>query len=106
MGKPKYHIPGFSERIADYAEKRVLDFVQFSPYHMRVSDGGYTAMDLWTTGRYFIVMTDYQETMDGNVAERQGEKGNLPIDNLWPFLDTVFFGADMTDVALVKEHQN
>ena len=103
MGKPKYHIPGFAEKISNYAEKRMLDFVQFSPFHMRVSDGGYTTLDVWSTGRYYIVTTDYAEMYDSAIVERQGEKGNIPVDNLWPFMDGIFFGADMAKEALVKE---
>lgn len=91
MAKQKNHIPGLSEKIKDYADKRMLDFAQYSPYHMRVMDGGYVVLDVWTTGRYYIVMTDYYKMTDDNVVERQGEKGQLPINNLTPFLDKIFF---------------
>jgi hypothetical protein len=103
MAKQKNHIKGFSERLQQYAEDRSLDFHQYSPYHMRIMDGGYVVLDTWTTGRYYIVMTDYYKLTDGSIVERQGEKGDLPIDNLWSFLDTIFYGADMAEHTNIKE---
>lgn len=103
MSRQKNHISGLSERLTNYAEKRLLDFHQYSPYHMRITDGGYVIVDVWTTGRYFVVMTDYYLFLDGVVAERAGEKGTLPLDTLWPFLDTLFFGADMSAHTDSKE---
>lgn len=91
MGKQKNHIPGLSEKLKDYADKRTLDFAQYSPYHMRIMDGGFVVIDVWTTGRYYIVMTDYNQMTDGNVVERQAEKGQLPLETLTPFLDKIFF---------------
>lgn len=91
MAKPKNHIPGFGDRIAAYSEVRALDLHQYSPYHFRIMDGGYIVVDLWTTGRYFILTTDYDEMTDGNVIERGGEKGNLPVDKLSDFLDDIFY---------------
>lgn len=103
MSKQKNHITGMADRISQYAERRMLDFSQYSPYHMRLMDGGFVVLDVWTTGRYFIVMTDYQEMTDGNLIERQGEKGQLPLVDLWPFLDTIFFGGDMSEHTDIKE---
>lgn len=91
MSKPKNHIPGIVETLRDYASKRMLDFHQYSPYHMRIMDGGYVVVDVWTTGRYFIVMTDYAEMTDNNIVERQGEKGQLPVNDIENFLDKIFF---------------
>lgn len=91
MSKPKNHIPEFGGRLAAYAELRGLDLHQYSMYHFRIMDGGYVVVDAWTTGRYFIVMTDYNEMTDGNIVERQGEKGNLPISELSEFLDDIFY---------------
>jgi hypothetical protein len=102
MSKQKNHIAGLNDRLMEYAEKRMLDFHQYSPYHMRMMDGGFVVADFWTTGRYYIVMTDYQEMLDGNVVERQGEKGQLPLEDLWPFLDTLFYGDDMSDHTDIK----
>ncbi len=107
MAKQKHHIPGLSERLVNYAERRALDFAQYSPYHMRIMDGGYTVLDVWTTGRYYILTTDYMEMTDGAIIrERGGEKGWLPTANekeLWPFLDTIFYGEDMSDSSDIKE---
>ncbi len=91
MAKPKYHIPGFGEKLSNYAEENLLDLHQYSPYHFRIMDGGYTVLDAWSTGRYYVVTTDYNELTDGNVVERAGEKGNLPINMLEEFLDELFF---------------
>lgn len=91
MSKQKNHIAGLVDKLNEYSEKRQLDIAQYSPYHLRIMDGGYVVLDVWTTGRYFIVMTDYNEMTDGNVVERQGEKGQLPLDALTPFLDKIFF---------------
>jgi hypothetical protein len=66
-------------------------------------DGGYTVLDVWTTGRYYVVTTDYLELFDGNVVERGGEKGQIPLDKLWGFLDTLFFGDDMSMHTDIKE---
>lgn len=96
MSKPKNHIPGIGEKLAAYAQMRMLDFHQYSPYHMRIMDGGFVVLDVWTTGRYFIVMTDYNEMTDGNEVERGGEKGQIPIDNITKFLDGIFYpGMDI-----------
>src|SRR6476661_8702993 len=105
MTKPKNHIPGLAERLANYADKRVLDFHQYSPYHMRITDSGYVILDIWTTGRYYIVMTDYYLFLDDAIPERAGEKGSIPYEaeKLWSFLDTIFFGADMSEHTDIKE---
>lgn len=104
MSKQKNHVPELADRLNQYAEKRMLDIHQYSPYHMRIMDGGFVVLDVWTTGRYFVVMTDYLEAFDGNVTERGGEKGQLPLNELWPFLDTLFFGGDMSAHTDIKEH--
>lgn len=90
MSKPKNHIPEFSNKLAEYGESRMLDMHQYSPYHARIMDGGYVVVDVWTTGRYYILMTDYNELTDNNVIERGGEKGQLPI-TFEEFLDNIFY---------------
>lgn len=102
MSKQKNHIPGLVDKLTEYCEKRNLDMHQYSPYHLRIMDGGYVVLDVWTTGRYYILMTDYNEAFDGNVVERQGEKGQLPVDDLWPFFDAIFFGGDMSAFSDIK----
>lgn len=92
--KPKNHIKGLLDSLASYAEENSLQFNQYSPYHMRLMDGGYTVLDAWTTGRYYVLTTDYLALTDGNIGERGGEKGQLPIDKLEGFLDNLFFTGD------------
>lgn len=87
--RQKHHITGLSEKLLEFAESRTLDFHQYSPFHMRITDGGYVVIDVWTTGRYFVLMTDYAELSPG-VIERGGEKGKMPKD-IYKFLDKVFF---------------
>lgn len=103
MSKQKNHVPGLSERLINYAERRVLDFHQYSPYHMRIMDGGYTVLDVWTTGRYYILTTDYLEMLEGNKTERGSEKGFVPLNAMWEFLDQIFFGETMEDYSDVRE---
>lgn len=105
MGKQKNHIPNFGERLANYVEARGLDLGNYSIYHYRIMDGGFTVLDTWTTGRYWIVATDYLTKYDGAILERQDEKGQLPTgkDELWPFLDKIFFGEDMNEFTDFKE---
>lgn len=95
MSKSKQHIPGLVDELQGYAEDRMLDFHQYSPYHLRIMDGGFVILDAWTTGRYYVVMTDYKSLLNYTVAERQGEKGQLPSDKLWIFLDGLFYGQDV-----------
>jgi hypothetical protein len=91
MSKQKNHIPGLAEALQEYTESRKLDFHQYSPYHLRIMDGGFVVLDVWTTGRYYIMMTDYNELTDGNVIERGGEKGQLPITKIEEFIDQIFY---------------
>ena len=94
MARPKYHIPGIVEELQEYSEQRGLDFHQYSPYHLRIMDGGYVIVDLWTTGRYYVLMTDYVEMLPGQTTiERGGEKGSIPVnaDDYWKFLDKIFY---------------
>lgn len=88
--RQKQHIAGLGEDLQEYAESRTLDFHQYSPYHMRIMDGGYVVLDVWTTGRYFVLMTDYVELAPGTV-ERGGEKGQLPSSYLHKFIDKIFY---------------
>jgi hypothetical protein len=103
MSKQGNHVKGLSEQLIDYAERRVLDFHQYSPYHMRIMDGGYIVLDVWTTGRYYVLTTDYMEMTQGAVVrERGGEKGWVPtgsLKKLWSFLDALFYGEDMSETS-------
>lgn len=91
--KPKNHIPDFDKTLEAYADAYLVDLHQYSPYHFRLMDGGYVVLDCWTTGRYYIMITDYAAMTDGNIIERGGEKGQLPRDTkkLIKFLNEIFF---------------
>lgn len=104
MSKQKNHIPGLIDQLTEYCEKRVLDFHQYSPYHMRIMDGGFVVLDVWTTGRYYVLMTDYLAMFDGEKIERAGEKGWIPTgaNRLWNFLDELFYGEPMEDFSDIK----
>lgn len=88
--------------LKEYSDTRTLDFNVYSPYHMRIMDGGYVTLDAWVTGRYYVLQTDYNSiNTDKGIIERQGEKGSLEVDNkeaLFKWLDQLFFAADMESV--------
>lgn len=96
--RKKQHYPELVNQLSEYANSRALDLKKYSPYHMRLMDGGFIFIDLWTTGRYWIMATDYSE-MGFEMIERGGEKGQLPMDNLEAFLDTLFYPEGETDEA-------
>lgn len=72
---------------------RLLDFKQFSPFHMRITDGGYTILDVWTTGKYYIVRSNYHQMLDTPIVERGGEKGRLGTTEyaIYKHLDGIFY---------------
>lgn len=85
--------------VSAYATDRNLDLRKYSPYHYRMTDGGFTILDMWPTGKYHVLKTDYQGMGIENAVERGYEKGSLPIHTLTEFLDGLFFG----DGALINE---
>ena len=89
----KFHIPGLPKRLYDYAESRALEFHIYSQYHMRLMDGGFTVLDIWTTGKYYVLATDYLEMLGPRKAiERGGEKGMIPDNSkMQVWLDKLFF---------------
>lgn len=91
MPRQKNHIPGLADKLAQYADGKLLDLHQYTPYHLRLTDGGFVALDVWTTGRYFILMTDYAAITGYKQVERQGEKGQLPLNGLDDFLTEIFY---------------
>lgn len=95
--RKKQHYHQLPVLLAQYAKDRTLDFGLYSEFHMRIMDGGYITLDVWTTGRYFVLQTDYAELTDKNIVERGGEKGSLPSmdkTKLYDWLDDLFFAAD------------
>ena len=90
--KRNNHIQDIEGRLAEYAERHTLDFHQYSEYHMRLMDGGFTVLDIWTTGRYYMLTTDYLEMVGAGIVERGGEKGFIPEGKgLEAWLDKLFF---------------
>lgn len=98
--KPRQHHKGLPATLRRYADSRALDFHQYSKYHMRLMDGGFTVLDVWTTGRYYILATDYLDMVGTDHIERAGEKGNLNFTDfsipgnkpkLYTWLDRIFF---------------
>lgn len=89
------HIPVLLE---SYCAGRTLDFQRYSEFHLRLMDGGYTVLDVWTTGRYYILTTDYLSLLGAHtMIERAGEKGVIPTQNeadLFAWLDTLFFPTE------------
>lgn len=89
--KLKQHFPGLIVELNRYAARRHLEFMAYSEFHMRIMDGGYTVVDVWTTGRYYILTTDYVEMVGPGLIERGGEKGFVPRTNINKWLDAIFF---------------
>lgn len=82
--------------LQQYANSRTLDFHRYSDYHMRLMDGGFIILDVWTTGRYWVMQTDYYKLTDKHIIERGGEKGSVPPEKrLESWLDDLFFAADL-----------
>lgn len=97
MARRKFHDTSLPSKLNRYAEERSLDFHQYNQYHMRLMDGGYTTLDIWTTGRYYILSTDFHELGAEGMVERGGEKGNLPSNDmlkLATWLDKLFFAVE------------
>lgn len=84
------------KRLETYANDRTIDMNEFSPYHMRLTDG-YTIIDMWTTYKYYVLKTDYSSMTDKGIIERGGEDGYLPRKKLERFLDNLFYAPDMQE---------
>lgn len=94
--KKAKHYPNLHVWIKLYCEEMLLDYHRFSLYHMRVTDGGYTMLDVWSTGRYYIHNTSYLELGGKGIRERGGEKGMVEVtdkEKLFTWLDGLFFAA-------------
>lgn len=90
--RKKQHIPELPSLLDSYAVARALQLDKYSEYHMRLMDGGYTVLDIWTTGRYYVLTTDYRAMVSASITERGGEKGELPsVHKLYDWLDKMFF---------------
>lgn len=99
MGRRRqYHDTTLPAKLKRYADDHMLDFAQYSQYHLRLMDGGLTVLDIWTSGKYYIVATDYLQMCGEGTIERAGEKGNVPSNDmlkLAAWLDKIFFPLDV-----------
>jgi hypothetical protein len=94
MSRPrKAHHTSLTTSLQKYAKGRALEYSRYSPFHMRLMDGGFTVLDVWTTARYYVLTTDYLEMLGKGHVERGGEKGYIPLnpDKQREFLDKLFF---------------
>lgn len=89
------HYPEIRSYLKQYAESRALEFNQFTEYHMRVIDDGFTTVDVWSSGKYFIKQTNYYLQSDEGVTERYGEHGRISIGKaeMFDFLDDIFYAV-------------
>lgn len=90
--KHNYNLPKLLEQ---YASTRMLTYHQYSEYHMRLMDG-FTVVDIWTSGKYYVLSTNYIDMTDRVIVERGGEKGTLTGDT-YTFLDDLFYAPDKLD---------
>lgn len=54
MSKRKVHFNSLPDLLTSYAQLRGLDFQRYSEFHMRLMDGGFCVLDVWTTGNLTI----------------------------------------------------
>lgn len=98
MGKrKKTHYDWLPEMLADYTKGKPLRFDRYGEYHMRIVDAGTCCLDIWTTGKYYVVETNYN-LLEAHVTERAGEKGDIPTWDdkaLIYFLDKMFFPLEV-----------
>lgn len=90
-----------------YADERGLEFHRYSKYHIRIFYRGATGdpdkvvFDAWTSGRYYILQTNYLH----GLLERGGEKGQLPRSHgkIADWLDKLFFAVEMAESKYVDD---
>lgn len=97
--KKSRQVYGLGSLLRLYARNRALEFAQYSEYHMRLHDSGFTCIDIWTSGKYWVKETNYYKMTDKPIIERGNEKGWIPetYPPLEKFLDKLFYAADMGD---------
>lgn len=99
MSKKRRRNDNVLQTLNAYSDSRTIDVIQFSELHCRMTDD-FTSIDFWpTTGRYWIMKTNYFEQGGKGVNERGSEKGELPHgkDSIFQFLDELFFAIELNE---------
>lgn len=101
MGKKRRRSDNLRKILTGYAESRTLElFIYNDGLHLRLVDEAFTTIDFWpSTGKYWILNTNYVKQTKNRVAERGNEKGYLPLgeDKVFEYLDQIFYAADISD---------
>lgn len=100
MGKrPSVHYRNLPKWLKEWADDSMVEFMQFSEYHMRLTDSTFNSLDIWTTGKYYAKQTDYNGMIpEMKLIERGGETGVVPVHDrkeLELFLHTFFYPMDL-----------
>lgn len=93
--KARVHHPVLAVALKKYAAQHGFYYTMYSAYHMRVIQKDMVCLDVWTTGKYYIVSTEYVDYGAG-LVERAGEKGQIPLKQkqLHDFLNKLFYPID------------
>ncbi len=99
--KPKIHYNHLADWLSSYAKSNLLEFKTYSPYHLRLEleSEKLLILDVWTTGKYYVAKTNYQDYAKGNL-DRSGEKGRIKTadkNKLYKWLDKLFY-PDITPI--------
>lgn len=85
MGRKRsIHYPQLESFMKEFADEYDMTYQRYGAYHMRLL-GPFTVLDVWTTGRYYVLGTDYYKMAPG-IIERGAEKGFVPTKKK-PFID-------------------
>lgn len=91
----KFHYDELPFWLHDYAKSLFLDYEQYSAWHLRLKDeAGTVCIDFWTTGKYYILETNFHRYRGMHIRERAGEKGKVNVKDkkkLYKWLDELFF---------------
>lgn len=97
MAKTK-HRPELAKFIKDYAKARILDTGIINGQQTRISDGGFCKIDIWMSGKYHIIDSDYHRMIPNKtIASRRQERGELPRsrESFGVFMDHIFFPPEI-----------
>ena len=74
--KRNIHYPQLESFMKEFADEYDVTYQRYGAYHMRLL-GPFTVLDVWTTGKYYVLKTDYDKMAPG-IIERGGERGLAP----------------------------